>query len=308
MAIGGGGRLYPRALHFMLAASWLYVAFVLARVDRRWFAGRIVECLVLAAFPALCFWRNWLGTELLLAAGAAFGLFGIWPPALERKAMGDIMVAGRVGRRWVLRALRLLSWDRTARALAALERFAGAVGWDTSVESEQLAAIFAGKSSAQVRNRYLTALLLQLSRKRAWSEGIAICRRLLPEAAQKATPELLLLLARCHAELGESDRAAELFAAACTHPQAADYEGERLLAGTALFAMMGERAALEQLLERHQAFLAGLPRPFAPYWRAVAALRAGDAAQAQELFARALELARGSFEPAEAEVWQQAVA
>ena len=302
--------MFETSILFMLAASWFYFAFMLARVDRRWFAGRIIQCIVMGAIPAVCFWQSWISRDVLITLGAAFMLFAMYPTALERRILDGLMAGAHAsGARLLL--LQLLSWDRSARALRALQTTAQRTAeWSLDRREEataELVATFARKSGPRTRSRYITPLTLLLIRGHRWSAAADIFERVFADLSLRASPELLMLMVRPYAELGRTRRAFAFLKATADYPLMGEYEDERVLSSIALFALSGRGEELSRLIERHHEMLAALPRAFDAYWRGVADLASGDALQAQDKFQYALGLARQSGIPGEREAWQNAI-
>ncbi len=302
--------MFSSSILFMLAASWFYLAFMLARADWRWFAGRIAECVIMGVIPAICFAQEWSSPDVLVGLGAAFVLFAIYPTFMERRILNGVM-AGAAPSHDRLAALQLLSWDHTARTLHALAITARRVteGWPERRDeaTAELVSLFAGRSGSRTRSRYVTPLMLLLFRAHRWTAARDIFERVFADLDYRASPELLLLMVRPCAELGQTARAFDFIKSTADHSFVSEYEDERVLSCVALLALAGRREELVTLIERHHAMIEKMPPAFVAYWRGIANLAAGDEMHAREKLEYALNIARRSKFPNEREAWEQAI-
>lgn len=254
----------------LLNAAVLVFTGLRSPAARSWaLAGALLAAVTLAGWLLMPDHANAvaLGAWLLLS-GVPLGVRLLYVRAVQRR---DMRAAERAAR---VMCLLHPSASMRAELLRARANVLNEAG-----REEEAAALLAQAGRDQpalaLRSR-VERLSLQLQ----WAEVLALLRAEAGEDVLRGDPGLRVVWLRALGECGERAQLLARYAAEAPHLASAQGVLLRGLARLYLFAFTGQRAQVQRLLSTAHA---ALPAGHADYWRATAALAAGDEATARTL-------------------------
>ncbi len=298
---------YGLLIIFLCAGAWLYGAVLLAVSDWRWNLGRIIQCVLCAAFAGWLLLTHrtdlysiYVQAVLLLLAATLFLPIFVQRSLHVQFVRGDARAARRRGL-----LLSLLLWRPRSATFPAIEPIyaAAARGSAGFLETLPRGHWLERLTSATSRKSFVESQINSWTALGEYRTAIELFETHFGPRAFRPDADLLYTMVIPYGEAGDLPKAVQCLRRAeemAAEPNSQD--PRRFVAFIHAYAQAGRVYALERLLDRNAAVASALPPAYVRLWRGVALLRHGEPEAAHAVIASALARQR------EGEAWLRRLA